>query len=134
MQLCNFTQADWDGKQWDKLKTCFATMNPDKWRNMDAVFDDVSTSFGARAADVWNVITKSYLKAGATDNDSVSWFRNSTTFFTAASFTQFIVKETELWRERGNPQVYVYQQTYASKLSHWGQRQYRRTAFGWLYT
>ncbi|CAJ0585471.1 unnamed protein product, partial [Mesorhabditis spiculigera] len=60
MQLCNFTQADWDGKQWDKLKTCFATMNPDKWRNMDA-----GTLFG------WRMLQDNYFLPDTPENMNV---------------------------------------------------------------
>lgn len=44
------------------------------------------------------------------------FYKSTVQFLTATSFTQFIIKDINLQLANGNPNVYIYEQTYGSKI------------------
>ncbi|CAJ0959740.1 unnamed protein product, partial [Mesorhabditis belari] len=82
------------------------------------VFDAWGTIYGDRIDDVWNIVKKSYVAKGTNDSDAAAWWIDSCTFFTAASFAQFAVQDAIMYSAAGNKEIYLYEQTYGSRISH----------------
>ncbi|CAJ0963243.1 unnamed protein product, partial [Mesorhabditis belari] len=80
------------------------------------LFGDQAAFLGDRQNDVMGVLEKIYAPPGLTETDNAAWFKMSSDIFTAAGFTGFIVRELDNWLVNGNKEVYLFEQTYASKI------------------
>ncbi|CAJ0951025.1 unnamed protein product, partial [Mesorhabditis belari] len=65
----------------------------------------------------WNTISQSYLtNSQANSNNASYWWLKTSDIFSASNFTQWIWKDVQLQLANRNPMVYLYEQTYGSKI------------------
>ncbi|CAJ0926986.1 unnamed protein product, partial [Mesorhabditis belari] len=80
------------------------------------LLQDAIPFYGSSLPLVWNVTSNAYLPKGTSDSDAATWWMTANNMLTGLTFTQWIVKDAKMQLENENSNVYLFEQTYPTKM------------------